>query len=47
LDETCSSTPFVADWHKLETIGNARLIAATYVKTINVLTTITKLVTKY
>ncbi len=32
---------------KLETIGNARLIAVTYVKIINVLTTITKLVTKY
>ena len=39
--------PFVADWHKLETIGNARLITVTYVKILNVLTTITKSVTKY
>jgi len=32
---------------KLETIDNARLIAVTYVKMMNVLTTITKLVRKY
>jgi len=33
--------PFIADWNKLETIGNARLIAVTNVKMIDVLTTIT------
>ena len=40
--------PFAADWHKIgDYLGKARLIAATYVKIINVLTTITKSVTKY
>ncbi len=39
--------PFVADWLKLETIGNTRLIAITFVKIINVWITMTKSVTKY
>ncbi len=39
--------PFVADWHNLETTGNARRIAVTYVKKANVWITITKLVIKY
>jgi hypothetical protein len=39
--------PFVADWKKMETIGNARQIAATHVRTASVLTSILKLVTKY
>jgi len=38
---------FVLTGMKLETIGNARTIAVTYMKIINMWTTITKLVTKY
>jgi hypothetical protein len=39
--------PFVADWKKMETIGNNRLIAVTNAKTTYVLTTFIKLVIKY
>ncbi len=38
---------FLADWKKLENIGNARLIVTTNMKTRHVLILITKVMTKY
>ena len=48
MNTTCSSTfRSKLTGNKLENIGYTRLIAATNVKIANVLTTITKSVTKY
>jgi hypothetical protein len=39
--------PFIADWKKKETTGNAKLIKIQSVKTVNALIMITQLVVKY